>query len=224
MITFKQFLELAESSMPERGRRRVSPRGITGNPRKRKEIRTRTSDKAALKKAGFRTSPTNQEPGEHVHSSSPFHRTTVGTYKNQADYTLDNTPKKTSPYGGSKVTPTSTRVRQARAIRNQMGGDRTSRLVHDVSIVPSGSHVKNDSKDLIKRGKSFKQETKKVPDTLKKTGAKPTDKVTAEPAAYMRGEDQKKGKQKRAEIYNKEFGAKMSSKTGRTIMSVGNLR
>lgn len=221
MITFKEFLELAESSTPERGKKRISPRGMTGNARNRKEVRTRTSDKAALKKAGFRTTPSNQEPEEHEHSSSPFHRTTVGTYKNQADYTLDNTPKKTSPYGGSKVTPTSTRVRQAKAIRKQMGGDRTPKPVHDVTIVPSGSHAKNDPNNLIKRVKSFKKELRSVPDSLKQAGAKPTDKVTSEPAAYMRGEDPTRGKQKRAEIYNREFGAKMNPKTGRTI---GNMR
>jgi hypothetical protein len=56
-----------------------------------------------------------------------------------------------------------------------------------------------------------------VPQALKNAGAKPGDKVTAEPAAVMRGEDPKKGRRKRDRIYAKQFGSKMNPKTGMTI-------
>ena len=70
------------------------------------------------------------------------------------------------------------------------------------------------------RTKSFKKEVRAVPDTLKKLGAKPGDKVAATPVAHMPGEDLKSGQRKRDKIYTKELGAKMNPRTGKIMGTV----
>jgi hypothetical protein len=219
MITFKEFLELAESSSPERGRRRLASRGPGENTWDRIDARRSISDKVALKKAGFKRRESGEEPKETDASSSPHHRSTVGTYKNQSDYVLDQIPLKNvgSGRGRSKVRSTASRVRHAKALRKQLGGDRTSKPVHDVAILSDTPHAKNDREDLISRGRSFRKEVGAVPSALKKAGAKPGDKVTSEPSGIMSGEDKIKGKQKRDKIYTKVLKAKMNPKTGRTM-------
>lgn len=229
MITFREFLELAESSTEERGRRRLAPRGPSRNKYSRIRQAHATSDRVALKKAGFKRSPNKDHyPQDNEVSSSDYHTTNVATYKNQSDYAKDNLPskvkfsKKSSDERGKyNVRSTADRVRQARAVRKQMGGDRTSKPVHDVSIgADDETTSKNDSQALISRGKSFKKEVRAVPDTLKKVGAKPGDKVTSTPQGVMPGEDRKVGAKKRDKIYTKALGAKMNPKTGKTMGTV----
>jgi hypothetical protein len=217
MITFQQFLELAESSTPERGRRRLAPRGPKANKYSRGRQRSETSDKVALRKAGFRRSASNDPyPQDNEISSSKHHTTNVATYKSQSDYASSELPAKKSY--GRKVRPTADRVRKIKALRKQMGGDRTPRQVHDVSIGANDETTsKNDSKALISRGKSFKDEVRAVPSTLKKVGAKPGDKVTSTPQGVMPGENRKEGAKKRDKIYSKELGSKMNPKTGKTM-------
>jgi hypothetical protein len=223
MITFKQFLELVESSSPERGRRRLTSRGPKDWKWDRLDDRRKTSDRVALKKAGFKRNVSGEDPKDTAHDSSPYHYTTVRTYKNQSDSALDGVQDKNLATGdlrgrGRKVTPTATIVRDLKAVRKQMGGDRTSKPVHDVSIHADDEDIsKNDQENLIPRGRSFSKELRSVPQALKNVGAKPGDKVTAEPAAVMRGEDPKKGRRKRDRIYAKQFGSKMNPKTGMTI-------
>lgn len=199
--------------------RAVSSRGPGENTWDRINARRNVSDKIVLKKAGFKRSSSAQEPKETEAWASPHHSTTVRTFKNQSDYALDQVPHKNlgSGRGQSKVRSTASRVRQAKALRKQLGGDRTSKSVHDVEITSDTPHVKNDSEDLIARGRSFRKEIGAVPDALKKAGAKPGDKVTAEPSATMRGEDRIKGKEKRDKIYTKVLKTKMNPKTGKTM-------
>jgi hypothetical protein len=213
MITFKQFLELAEASGPERGRRRLAPRAVSSGDREK------TSNRAALKKAGFKRSPSGNEPAIKTTSSSDHHFTAAFTDRNQSDYAASKIQKK-QRYNG-KVEPTSNRVRRAKELRRQLGGDRTAKKVHDVSVFTKGdSPNKNDPKQLVSRGKSFKKEVRAVPKSLKDIGAKPGDKVAATPVAHMPGENSKSGQQKRDKIYTKELGAKMNSRTGKTMGTV----
>jgi hypothetical protein len=220
MITFREFLELAESSTGESGRRRLAPKGPLKNKYSRGRQREDTTNKAALKKAGFRRSPSKDPyPQGNGVSSSKHHATGVETYKNQSDYAVDNIPKKKR--FGRKPRPTAEIVQKAKALRKQLGGDRTSKPVHDVSIMSDNETVsKNDPKQLISRGKSFKKELRAVPDTLKKVGAKPGDKVTSTPQGVMPGENPKEGAKKRDKIYTKELGSKMNPKTGKTMGTV----
>ena len=224
MITFQKFMELCESSSPESGRRRLAPQGPLKNKFSRGRRRQDTVDKVALKKAGFKRSPNKDSfPQDYQASSSKHHATSIETYKNQSDYASDNLPsKRLSTRGGDKPRPTKERVIRAKALRNQMGGDRTSRPVHDVSIHSKGDTPdKNDPDNLISRVKSFTKELRAVPDALKKAGAKPGDKGSATPQGVMPGENREQGAQKRDKIYTKALGSKMNPKTGRTI---GNVR
>lgn len=200
--------------------RAVAPKGPGQNTWDRVDARRSTSDKAVLKKAGFNRPKSGESPKEIESWSSPHHSTSVRTYKNQSDYVIDQIPDKNLGSGWAqftKVRSTASRVRQAKSLRKQLGGDRTSKPVHDVEITSDNPYVKNDSEDLISRGRSFRKEVGAVPDALKKADAKPGDKVTAEPSATMRGEDRIKGKQKRDKIYTKILKAKMNPKTGKTM-------
>lgn len=242
MITFREFLELAESSTGESGRRRLAPKGPLKNRSSRASQRHATVDRAAMKKAGFRRSA-NQDyfPQDNQTSSSTHHDTNIGTYKTQSDFAKHNVKGKLKVAGRDetgrqkrKVVPTADRVRHLKALRKQLGGDRTSKPVHDVSIHAKDDkeHVKNDPKELITRGKSFKKEIKAVPDAIKKVGGKAGDKVAGRPAevqsmpdsvsAKKNAELRKKGAQKRGKIYHKELGgSKTDPKTG---MNIGTLR
>jgi hypothetical protein len=242
MITFKEFLELAESSTPERGKRRLAPKGPLKNKSSRAAQRHATVDRVAMKKAGFRRSA-NQDyfPQDNQTSSSTHHDTNIGTYKNQSDFAKHNVKGKLKVTGRDetgrqkrKVVPTADRVRHLKALRKQLGGDRTPKQVHDVSIHAKDDkeHAKNDPKQLITRGKSFKKEIKSVPDAIKKVGGKAGDKVAGRPSevqsipdsvsAAKKSDIRKKGAQKRGKIYHKELGgSKTDRKTG---LNVGTVR
>lgn len=239
MITFKEFLELAESSTPERGKRRLAPHGPKKNRYSRGRVKADTSDRAAMKKAGFkRSSSHDYYPQDHVSSSSDYHDTVVSTYKSQGDYAKHNikgkivdTDKRTATGQRKKrVAATADRVRHLKALRKQMGGDRTKKQVHDVSIHSKDEHEheKNDPKNLISRGKSFKKELKAVPSAIKKVGGKAGDKVSGTPTEVQkmstnmtvkdRVNARKEGAKKRGKIYHQTLGgSKTNPKTGKNI-------
>lgn len=218
MKTFLEFLE--ESSSPERGRRRLPSRGPSRGNMDSLRQRRETSDRSALKKAGFKRRSTSY-PESSEDDASYYHSTQIDTYPNQSDFALNNAIDKNLSTGRvsfGKVKPTAVIVRRLKALRNQLGGDRTPKKVHQVSISSRSAHNKNDSDELISRGKSFRQELRALPSTLSwAAGAKPGDKVVGEPAGVMPHEDRKKGKQRRAKLYKNEFGQKMNPKTGMTI-------
>jgi hypothetical protein len=197
----------------------VPPRGPGENTWDRLDARRSISDKVVLKKAGFKRRDPNEQPKETEAWASPHHSTMVRTYKNQSDYVIDQVPHKNLASGRAtrKVRSTASIVRHAKALRKQLGGDRTSKPVHDVAILSDRSYAKNDPEDLISRGRSFRKEVGAVPSALKKAGAKPGDKVTSEPSGIMSGEDRIKGKEKRDKIYTKVLKAKMNPKTGKTM-------
>jgi hypothetical protein len=226
MITFKEFLELAESSSPERGRRRLASRGPGENTWDRIDARRSISDKVALKKAGFKRPASGKDSVGDESTRSSHHFTTVDTDANQSDFAIQNTPHKNLGTGkfvtkrggkANKVTPTSKRVSRLKTLRKQLGGDRTSKPVHNVAVYSDDDHRKNDPDKLPQRQTSFKKELRGGKDALKHAGAKPGDKVAFEPSALMGGENPKKGKQKRDSIYTRQFKAKMNKKTGITI-------
>ncbi len=241
MITFQEFLELAESSTPERGRRLLASKGPKKNKYSRGSQRRDTVDRAAMKKAGFRRSPNRDYfPQDSETSSSQHHTTVIGSYKNQSDFAKHNVKPKLKVTGRDsegkqkrKVVPTGERVRHLKALRKQLGGDRTPRQVHDISIhsKDESERQKNDPKQLISRGKSFKKEIKAVPDTVKKIGGKAGDKAAGRPSeiqsmpdsmsAQQKSELRKKGAQKRGKIYHKELGgSKTNPKTGLNVGTV----
>jgi hypothetical protein len=208
MITFNEFIErveLSESSGGERGRRRVSPRGPSSDRFERTRQRNVSSSNAALKKAGFKRSTKYMTgaKGRPIKwtetSTSSHHDTETGTHANQSDYASRSVPK-------NGATPTSTRVSKLKRIRTQLGGDRTSRPVHDVAVNKKRTYNDTPSGTMT-RGRSFKKEvTKGVPDNLKKAGAKTGDIVSSTPTSGSR-----------SRMYGRTHNTRTDSRTGKTI-------
>jgi hypothetical protein len=218
MRSYKEFIDLIESSTGER--HRIVRHGPKAERQLRGNQRRNNFDRVALKKGGFsRRSNKDYYGTDSEVSSSKHHATEIESFKNQSDFARDTVKAKTirkrDGGGGAVVRPTADRVLQLRRLRRQMGGDRTPRAVHDVQIKPKDDgYVKNDPRDQMSRGRSFKKETSEVPGALKKVGARSGDHVTAKPEGVMTGEDRKKGGEKRAQIYKKTLGGKMDRRTG----------
>jgi hypothetical protein len=208
MITFTEFLELCESSTGESGRRRVSSRGPAANRSDRNKQRQDNSNRAALSKAGFSRSPRpiTGKGGRKTKwtetSTSSHHDTETGTYANQSDYATS----KIGNLGPKGNKPTSKRALKAKQIRKQLGGDRTPRPVHDVSVNKKRTYDDDNSSTMTK-GRSFRKEvTKGVSDNLKKAGAKSGDIVTSTPTSDSR-----------SRMYGKTHNTKTSKRTGVTV-------
>lgn len=209
-----------ESSMPEKGKRLLAPRGPSRYDMHRLNQRRINSDKVALRKAGFRRTP-KSNTDFYADNNSQHHSTSVTTHPNQSGYAISKTKNKNISTGmrpRGKVNSTASRVKELKTLRKQLGSDRTSRKVHDVTINTTTPHGKNDSDNLFKRHRSFRQSIYDIPKTLRNAGAKPGDKVTGEPAETMHGaKNTKSGKTKRDKLYNEILGKKMNSKTGVTV-------
>lgn len=208
MISFHQFLELCESSTSERGRKRVSSRGPAADRSDRNRQRQSNSNRAALSKAGFSRSskPVTGKGGRRNKwtetSSSSHHSTETGTYANQSDYAAS----KIGNLGPKGNKPTSERALKAKQVRKQLGGDRTSRPVHDVSVNKKRTYNDDNSSNMTK-GRSFRKEvTKGVPDNLKKAGAKSGDIVTSTPTSGSR-----------SRMYGRTHNTNTSKRTGVTV-------
>lgn len=221
--TFLEFLE--ESSTPERGRRRLSSRGPEQDKYHRAQNRQKTSDRIAVRKAGFKTKSQDGPHGssDHYHSSSRHHSTNIASHKTQADYALSTVNRKHNRFSSSrKVEPTSSRVSGLRNIRKLLKTTRTAKPVHDISIhSDEGGISKNDSKRLISRGKSFKNERRGVSDALKNAGANTGDFAVGEPYGSMPHENPETGKKIRAKLYSNDYGVKLHKKTGKMVGRVG---
>lgn len=224
MITFKEFLILAESSTPEKGKKRTLP-PQRGERTRRSDLNARTqrTDLVALRKAGFRGKPDSSPYAkDHFHTSSKHHSTNIATNKSQIDYANRKMPSKNidSLISRGKPTPTAQRVRAAKeAIRTMSStGNRTKRAVHDVSVHANDDieHIsKNNPKKLVSRGKSFKQEVGSTFDAIKNVGGKTGDIAVADPQAAMPGENAKQGAKKRTQVYRRQFrGSRTNPRTG----------
>lgn len=219
MKTFSEFIE--ESSTPERGRRRLSSRGPKKDSYQRGKDREETSNKIAVKRAGFKTKSQDGPHGssDHYHSSSRHHSTNIASHKTQADYALSTVDRKYDRFSSSRrVEPTSSRVFGLKKIRRLLKTTRTAKPVHDISIHSDESGIsKNDSKRLISRGKSFKKERTGVSDALKNAGAKTGDFAVGEPYGSMPHENPEKGKKVRAKLYGKDYGVNLDKRTGKMV-------
>jgi hypothetical protein len=220
MITFKEFLELVESSVREKGKKRLPSRGPSKNLEVLKSQKSSNTTNAALSKAGFRRKAGESESDYNYKSSSPHHETGVTTYKNQSHFAAD-VANRERRFGKSKPKI----VSKIKGLRIQLGGDRTAKKVHGITISSKdGDYDKNDSKELITRRKSFKKELRSVPNTVKSSGGKSGEKVVGEPmemqkmpstmSTQQRISAYEKGKKIRGRIYQKMHGGSKSTKTG----------
>ena len=225
MKTYQQFIEenfdIIESSTPERGRRRLAPRGPKKDKYKRSQDMANISNKIAIRKAGFKTGSRAKEhdSADHYHTSSRHHSTNIASHKTQADYGLSTIGRKYDRFSSSRrVEPTSSRVSGLRKIRRLLKTTRTPKPVHDISIhSDEGGISKNDNTRLIERGKSFKKERMGVHDALKNAGAKPGDFGVGEPYGSMPHENPEKGKKVRAKLYSKDYGVNLDKRTGKMV-------
>ena len=238
--TFKEFLELCESSSGER-----MPRGSTGsrtgralNQMKRDEKSTASiARKAGLKGTGklstkdLRTSARDyttydsDDDLDDIGSTEQDHyiRTHSSARKAAKGERLINKRNQVG-YFTQKVTPSSQSVRKVKDFKTQMtkaGANKTGK-VHTVDIMPRDSEFgKGDRTKQIERGKNFIQAIKDTPKQLKRAGAKPGDAVTGKPTAVMSGENPKTGAEKRAKLYGKIFGKRSTEASPKTGLMVG---
>ena len=237
--TFKEFLELCESSSGER-----MPSGSTGSRTGRalnKMSRAEKSTASIARKAGLkgtgklstkdlRTSArdyTNSDSDGEDSSGSTEQDHYIRTYSSarraaKGERLIDK--RKQVGYDTQKVTPSSQSVRKAKDLKTQMtkaGANKTGK-VHTVDIMPSDSdHRKGDKEKQMERGRNFIQAIKDTPKQLKRAGAKPGDAVTGKPTAVMSGENPKTGAEKRAKLYGKIFGKRSTEASPKTGLMVG---
>lgn len=226
MLTFFEFLQLAESSLLSRRLpSSIDPRG--------RVARRRASDAAVLRSAGFRSPKRGELSQDHKHSSSEHHETEVRKFPSSAHYTLSNIKQKRKASGKGVVSNRERKI-EARRLGKQFGrsGRQSSSPVLDVLISATGSQQKGSKENQVSRGRSFHRELKSVPDSVSKIigtdeqpkssseRRKPRGFVTAQPAATMKGEDPKKGAELRAKIYSKHLGAKTHPQTGRIVRRI----
>jgi hypothetical protein len=180
------------------------------------------------KRVAFDDEPNKGSPKDY---SDSFYTTTVSKHKNQATYAQRQIPDK-SGYEGEGVgniksvaRPTARRAFFLKQLRKQMGGTRTPKPVADIEVGSGADFTKNDPDFLVARGKDFVSTLKDVPDKLRRSGVEPGSKVTGHPAAVMQGEkDKVKGREKRAKLYKKIAGSRMSKMNPITQTLVGTMQ
>ena len=240
MKTFKEFLELCESSSGER-----MPSGSTGrrtgralNKMSKMEKSTASiARKAGLKGTGklstkdlrksirdYTTDDTDEDDYDYGSTEQDHYVRTYSSARKAAKDTRMINKRKQVRYDTQKVIPSSESVRKVKDFRKQMtkvGANKTGK-VHNVDIMPRDVEFdKGDRRKQIERGKNFIQAIKDTPKQLKRAGAKPGDTVIGKPTAVMSGEDPKPGVEKRAKLYGKIFGKRSTEKSERTGIMVG---
>lgn len=205
MKTFKEFIN--------EGKLRAITLGPSRSPVGRQRQQNDASERAAFRRAGVRRSRSggsnerrpnrirfNAIPGEYT-------STAITTYPHQTSYAKDNMP--------SKVDDRTRRVRSNRErafylkrLARQIG-NRTSRKVHAVDVLPKKDFEKNDPKELITRGKEYHSTVKNISKNVKDvSGGKPGDVIVGKAAEVMRGsKDMNTGKKKREKLYTRILGA-----------------
>ena len=240
MKTFKEFLELCESSSGER-----MPRGSTGrrtgralNQMKRDEKSTAAiARKAGIKGTGklstkdlktkardYTTYDSDDDMDDIGSTEQDHYIRTYSSARRAAKGERLISKRKQVGYHTQKVAPSSESVRKVKDLKTQMtkaGANKTGK-VHTVDIMPRDSEFgKGDRAKQIERGKNFIQAIKDTPKQLKIASAKPGDAVTGKPTAVMSGENPKTGAEKRAKLYGKIFGKRSTEKSEKTGLMVG---
>ena len=240
MKTFKEFLELCESSSGER-----MPSGSTGrrtgralNQMKRDEKSTAAiARKAGIKGTGklstkdlktkardYTTYDSDDDMDDIGSTEQDHYIRTYSSARRAAKGERLISKRKQVGYHTQKVAPSSESVRKLKDLKTQMtkaGANKTGK-VHTVDIMPRDSDFgKGDRAKQIERGKNFIQAIKDTPKQLKIASAKPGDAVTGKPTAVMSGENPKTGAEKRAKLYGKIFGKRSTEKSEKTGLMVG---
>ena len=223
--TFREFMELVESSTGERSGSRNSlgrhrnkqltsgpsrdSTGLgnqTGLDRQRKSA----SEKAAFRKAGMKSTQSGGKRQKFYTTGekNQYSRTVATSYPSQSAYAKDSLPEKERR---GKTVPTKDRAVFLKRLKRQLKTTRTPRSVYAVDVLPRKDYKKNDSRDLISRGKEYHQVVREIPQEVKNAGGKPGSKIAGKAAEVMIGsKDMEKGKKSRQKLYSKLLGATKS--------------
>lgn len=138
-----------------------------------------------------------------------------------------------SGWGSSnrRVKPSKESVRRLRALRRQLvrAGVNTRVPVHTVDILPRDPHiVKGDPDNQMERGRNFFKAIKNVPKHLKAASVSKRQGIIIGPSHVLTGEGRTKeerdvSKRKRASIYSKIFGNRLSKLSNTTGKMVGKI-
>lgn len=202
MLTFKQFLAEAIS----RQTRRAAAQGNRDTVLRRVRV-----SRSAARKRPKETNVYTDDPNDHH----------VTVYSKTAARTVaDHIPPKIDPKT-KKAVPNWKRALHAKHVAKQVG--RGNKPVHDVHITPN-NELEGDFSDNRERLKNLKRSVSQdVPKALKTAGAKPGNKVVANPGdTYKTGEDQssKSGKESRARLF-KKLKPNLGNLNKRTGLMVG---
>jgi predicted kinase len=180
-------------------------RSRVGLDRQRKDA----SERAAFRRSGMRRSTSG---GRYPHKftttgdQNEYSRTTISSYPSQSAYARDMLPDKDK--NGKGVVKTQDRALYLKRLKRQLKTTRTKRKVHNVDVLPRGDYKKNDSKQLVSRGKEYHNAVKEIPQEVKKSGGKAGDKIVGKAAEVMPGsKDVEKGRKSRRKLYSKVLGA-----------------
>jgi len=247
MIRFKEFIDLQESSTPEKSAGRVSFGRAENRMSRAERIGASAAKRAGFKGGGARHTQDFRKKGG-FHSTYPYDK-----HGNDAKHTNANTKVdvevNTSPSGRNasfrdavsakketrnregknvkRVAPTSKVVSKMKEFRRRVvkSGGQERNPVHQVDLIQRAPNPEKNKldKNAFKRGRNFSKAIDKIPSELKKAGAKRGDVVVGKPAAMMSGEDPKKGRATREKLYLRKFksrNAKGTDKTGRVSPGV----
>jgi hypothetical protein len=217
--TFREFMELVESSTGERSGNRNSlgrhrDKQLTSGPSRSRAGLDRqkksASDKAAFRKAGMKSTQSggNRQRFNSTNDKNQYSKTITTSYPSQSAYAKDSMPEKERR---GKTVPTKDRAVFLRRLKKQLKTTRTPRGVHAVDVLPRHEYKKNDPRELISRGKEYHRVVKEIPQEVKNAGGKPGDKMAGRAAEVMSGsKNMEKGKKSRQKLYSKSLGATKS--------------
>jgi Tfp pilus assembly major pilin PilA len=189
-----------------------------------KDLRTRARDYTTYDRVGINNDigdfgSTEQDHYIRTHPSvraAAKGETLITKMKPAGRTSSGMTKLKTAPSGESVR-----RVKDFRKAIVRSGGDKRGK-VHTVAIMHRDSDIgKGDSDQQMERGRNFIQAIKDTGKHLKKAGAKKGETVIAEPAGVMPGEDKKTGAAKRAKLYKKIFGKRVTKASPKTGLMTG---
>lgn len=182
-------------------------RSMVGLERQRRDA----SERAAFRRAGMRRTQSggNRQRFSWTHDPEERNKTAITSYPSQSSYAKDVIPEKEKErMYGKGVRSTKERALFLKRLRRQLRTTRTTRGVHNVDILPKGDFKKNDPRELMSRGRAYRDAIKQIPAEIQKAGGKRGDKITGKAAEVMIGStNPEQGRQKRRILYSKELGA-----------------
>ena len=205
MKTYQQFIS--------EGKLRQLTIGPSRSPYGRERQQKDASERAAFRRAGVQRSrpgtSSSRRPNKINFNTVPgeYTSTAITTYPNQSSYAKDVLKPKVDDKT-KRVVRTKQRALQLKRLARQTG-NRSSRQVHAVDILPKKDFKKDDPKELITRGKEYHSSVRNIPSNVKKvSGGKSGDVIVGKAAEVMSGsKDVKKGRRKREELYSRVLGA-----------------